>query len=417
MKRYFEVIFDDSASMNEVPVGWMKTVSDAGKEIFEETVFPHLNGPDHVVTLRLLRETPETHQGCEPAKRGISPNTTFFGDPDSLRNAVRCIHHFVKWTPLYLTIRDALDECKRRKITGEYLDFRIFILTDGGDTCDIDFDVLCSKQEIDEFHLEFPLLQPVLVQLNISSPVTRNNLETAIRRLGGLTVSVPNSDTRSARLVSKALQRANFSGAGKMPQCIEPAETPAKITWNELEREGILYHQAMILSKGGLLEFTPILNQALHHDNLVELRFVHAMVFRSHLAIDTVRSMVAQLERPLLYSHDCIHWDFTSARWKFQEDLKTEFLKDPEARKIEEQMLRQALTFHEDIPGECVFSPDFAYIVTERKGNFQLRPESSNKLSHDPTDLGLEKILVRQASPKKNIRWLSPGTIVRFTEK
>lgn len=112
MKRYFEVIFDDSASMNEVPFGWTKTVADAGKEIFEAAVLPHLNGPDDVVTLRLLRETPELHQGCEPHKRGVSPKTTFIGDPICLSCAVNDLHYFMKSTvPIRLPSVNCIDLC------------------------------------------------------------------------------------------------------------------------------------------------------------------------------------------------------------------------------------------------------------------------------------------------------------------
>ena len=362
MKRYIEVVFDDSGSMDSFHLSG-KLKHQVAKDIFRDSVLPLISGAQDTVALRLLR-----NNGCQISLRNGSHARIFDGNPQKLRNEVDGISDFNKRTPLYLTIRDALDQCAEEKRSGKFASFKVFVLTDGGDTCSHDFHDIISREEVKKWNIEFPDLEPVLVQFDVGSAVTRNNLTRAIKTLGGRSISVSDAAPKSIQAISTTLKKAGFSGTGKLAPCIESEPNAPGVTWDQLAQEGVLFHQAKLLRESRVLDFSPELDQPVSADDAVALRFVHAIAFGSSIPLVLVRTMLAQLERPLLYTHECIQWNFKRARWEHitpTEDY--EFMEDPSVHEADAPR-----RFEEEDQDECWFEADQVYFVENRGGRFRL---------------------------------------------
>ena len=50
---------------------------------------------------------------------------------------------------------------------------------------------------------------------------------------------------------------------------------------------------------------------------LAELTFLDGIFFKSAIPDEFSKAMLKQLKKPYYYSHDCIYWDFQTARWKY----------------------------------------------------------------------------------------------------
>lgn len=369
MKRYIEVVFDDSGSMACKHLSG-KPKHEVAKNIFHNSVLPMISGSQDTVALRLLRNS-----GCDSSRRKGSHGDIYDGDPKGLSQAVDRISGFNKRTPLYLTIRDALDQCAEEKNKGKYTSFKVFVLTDGGDTCSDDFHNIISRDEVQKWNIEFPDLEPVLVQFDVSNAVTRNNLTSAIRRLGGRSVSISDATPRSIKAVSATLRKAGFKGTGKLSPCIESAPTGPSVTWEKLIEEGILFHQAKLLRESRILDFNPEIDKPVSADEAVALRFVHAIAFGSTIPLVLVRTMLAQLERPLLYTHDCIQWNFKLARWEqVQPPEQYEFLEDPSVHGADNPADSDESnpTDVRNDQNDCWFDAKIDYYVKEKQGKFCL---------------------------------------------
>jgi hypothetical protein len=372
MKRYIEIIFDDSGSMAGRHASGVAKY-EVAKEILCNTILPMLHPTDDVA-VRLLRGA-----GCSPSVRNVDRVPVFAGQSSSLRDAIDAIDQFNKSTPLYLTIRDALDECSKLRGIGKHTDFKVFVLTDGGDTCSHDLYDLISPTEIQKWKVEFPHLDPVLVQFEIGSSITRSNLSQAIQALGGKSVQANDASRKTISSVVKSLRASGFDPTGMLPPCIESDPHASPKTWGELANSSLFFHQAQLLYDSSLLSFKPQLGKHLTHDEWVEFKFLHALAFVSQLPLSLVRTMIAQLERPLLYTHDCIRWDFATARWVYIDyPEEHEFIADPDARhadglKSERPMFLEELGFNNRNENQF-FAPDTPYIVTRKHAGFELVP-------------------------------------------
>lgn len=338
MKRYIEIVFDDSGSMASNHSSG-KPRHLVAKDLFLKSILPSIGNDDDHVVLRLLRET-----GCSERVNGSSARR-IGSNRIAIENEIRSISNFSKSTPLYLTLRDAIEECaKFKRNHAPYSDYLIIVLTDGGDTCCHDIRDVISDAQLKEWKIVLPKLEPVLVQFDVSSSISRANLTGAIQFLGGRSVVVDDANKASLENVRKTLKKAGFEG-NHLPHCIDSNPSGKGWTWMDLEKEGISFHHATMLSQYRLLSFEPNLDKDVEHDHYYELKFLHGLAFASQIPYNIVRSMVAQLERPLLYSHDCIRWDFSKAKWV--EIKKPEFhsFKVDESARIADMKKDESLNF------------------------------------------------------------------------
>jgi hypothetical protein len=121
MKRYIEIVYDNSGSMND-RIGSKKKYEIA-QELFEKDILPSIGlRGDHVV-LRLLRND------CRESKSfpEILPNQR-----NLMLNRIKRIDHDQS-TPLFYTVFDSVEACRNTR-ADEYL---VFVLTDGDDTCGV----------------------------------------------------------------------------------------------------------------------------------------------------------------------------------------------------------------------------------------------------------------------------------------
>lgn len=299
MKRYIEIIYDNSGSMNDLVGG--KRKYEIAQELFEKDILPSIGlKGDHVV-LRLLR------RNCEdPISRSeILPNQRH-----SMLNRIKGISHD-QGTPLFYTVYDAVEACKNVR-ADEYL---IFVLTDGDDTCGTRIEELVDEDTLKKYVRFYKVL---LVQLAVDSPISRNNLTAFTNALGGQAISLDSSDsiTQMRKKLRLALSISGFSNKLPLEHCFD--KLPGfDINWEEIENSGISYHQGMLLFQKGFLSWSPDLNANVNSLQMAELKFLHSLLYRSGIPEDLTKTMLSQLKKPYYYSFDCIYWDFAAARWRY----------------------------------------------------------------------------------------------------
>jgi hypothetical protein len=299
MKRYIELVYDNSASMAGLLNGRAKFT--IAQELFEKEILPEIGLPGDQVVLRLLRRS------CQDA---TSVAEQLPNDFTLMLNRIKQINHDQD-TPLFYTVFDAVEACKRTQ-ADEHL---IFVLTDGDDTCGLKIDDLIDAETLNKYVRFYKVL---LVQLAIESPVSKNNLTAFAGALNGQTISLDGTDSVSVMRtkLKSALHISGFSQSLPLDYCF--TEMPGSdICWDEADRLGIKFHQAFLLYLKQILPWKPDTKELISPLQLAELKFLHALVFTSGLPDELTKSMLAQLKRPYYYSYDCIYWDFAAARWKY----------------------------------------------------------------------------------------------------
>jgi hypothetical protein len=299
MKRYIEIVYDNSGSMENF-VG-NKRKFEIAQELFEKDILPTIGLKNDQVVLRLLRPS------CEDivSKAEILPNQR-----NLMLNRIKQISHYQS-TPLFYTVYDAVEAC-RNIIADEYL---IFVLTDGDDTCGTRIEDLIDEETLKKYVRFYKVL---LVQLAIDSPISRNNLTAFTNALGGQAVLLDSSDSISKmrKKLKLALNISGFSNKYPLDHCFD--NLPGfDLSWEEVENSGISFHQATLLNQKGLLSWIPDLNKSVSTLQLSELKFLFSLIFKSGIPEDLTRSMLLQLKKPYYYSFDCIYWDFSVAKWKY----------------------------------------------------------------------------------------------------
>jgi hypothetical protein len=116
--------------------------------------------------------------------------------------------------------------------------------------------------------------------------------------------------------MKKALNSSGFSLKLPLEHCYENQPGFEK-TWEELESIGIDFHQALLLYNKDLLSWLPESSKQVSALELAELKFLFGLYFKSGIPDGLALTMLAQLKKPYYYSHDCIYWDFATARWKY----------------------------------------------------------------------------------------------------
>jgi hypothetical protein len=299
MKRYIEIVYDNSGSMNSY-VGSKKKYEIA-QELFEKDILPTIGLRGDQVVLRLLRK------GCQDA---ISYAETLPNQRNIMLSKIKGINHDQS-TPLFYTVFDAVEACRNVR-ADEYL---IFVLTDGDDTCQIKIEDLIDKETLRKYVYFYKVL---LVQLAIISPTSKNNLTALANTLGGQTISLDGSDSIPVmrKKLKTALNVSGFSNKFPLEHCFD--KLPGfDLTWEEIEERGIDFHQAMLIHQKGLLTWLPDYNLGVSTLQFAELGFLYSLLFKSGIPEDLVKTMLSQLKKPYYYSFDCIYWDFSSARWRY----------------------------------------------------------------------------------------------------
>ena len=299
MKRYIEIVYDNSGSMND-RIGNKKKYEIA-QELFEKDILPSIGLRGDQVVLRLLRN------GCEDS---ISIAETLPNQRNLMLNRIKGINHDQS-TPLFYTVFDSVEACRNVR-ADEYL---IFVLTDGDDTCGVRIEDLIDEDTLKKYVRFYKVL---LVQLAVNSPISRNNLTAFTNALGGQAISLDSSDSipQMRKKLKLALNISGFTNKFPLEHCFD--KLPGfDIAWEEIEEAGINFHQAMLLHQKGLLTWMPDFNLGVSTLQFAELRFLFSLLFKSGIPEDLLKTMLSQLKQPYYYSFDCIYWDFASARWRY----------------------------------------------------------------------------------------------------
>ena len=303
MKRYIEIVYDNSGSMTD-HIG-NKTKYEIAQELFEKEILPSVAMKGDEVVLRLLRKE------CESEKSHAESLTIQYGtNRKAMLSRIKTINHDQS-TPLFYTIYDSIEACKK-ETADQYL---IFVLTDGDDTCGVKIEELIDQDIIDKYVNFYKVL---LVQLAIDSKTSSNNLTALTSYLGGQTVVLGRNDSGSTmrNKMKKVLISSGFSLKLPLEHCYENQPGFEK-SWEELESTGIDFHQALLLYNKDVLSWLPESSKQVSALELAELKFLFGLYFKSGIPDGLALTMLAQLKKPYYYSHDCIYWDFATARWKY----------------------------------------------------------------------------------------------------
>jgi hypothetical protein len=387
MKRYIEIVYDNSGSMNE-RVG-NKTKYEIAQELFEKDILPSIGlKGDHVV-LRLLRN------GCEDS---ISNAETLPNQRNLMLNRIKGINHNQS-TPLFYTVFDSVESCRNVR-ADEYL---IFVLTDGDDTCGVRIEDLIDEDTLKKYVRFYKVL---LVQLAVNSPISRNNLTAFTNALGGQAISLDSSDSipQMRKKLKLALNVSGFTNKFPLEHCFDILPG-FDMAWEEIEEAGINFHQAMLLHHKGLLTWMPDYSLGVSSLQSAELRFLFSLLFKSGIPEDLLKTMLSQLKKPYYYSFDCIYWDFASARWRnFIQQNQIQQLPNKEAR-------------FEDYPENEIMEDvewDNTHYEENRIYRVELNPTAMPTFELIQDDLQDAKTEATNISINKKVRILEPGDLVKF---
>jgi hypothetical protein len=349
MKRYIEIVYDNSSSMNDM-IG-RKTKYHIAQELFEKEILPTVALPGDHVMLRLLGND------CRYGLSSEESLTDQYGtNRAAMLERIKTISHDTS-TPLFYTIYDAIAACRNER-ADQYL---IFVLTDGDDTCGRNIEDIIEQDLIDKYVKFYNVL---LVQLAVESKISSNNLTAFTSYLGGQTIALNKGESLSdmRNTMRKALRISGFSSELPLEHCYDSQPGFDK-SWTEIESLGIDFHQALLLYNKDMLSWKPAMRKKVSALQLAELQFLFGLIFKSGMPDVLVLTMLAQLKKPYYYSHDCIYWDFSAARWKYfipQNPLHQ--MENPDAKyedgiadndtvlpedELEEQHFRQEY-YHED---------------------------------------------------------------------
>jgi hypothetical protein len=303
MKRYIEIVYDNSGSM-ESPLG-NKLKYEIAQELFEKEILPTIGYEGDEVVLRLLRKDCFDQNGPRE-----SLTAAYGNDRMAMLARIKSISHD-QFTPLFNTIYDSIEACKK-EIADQYL---IFVLTDGDDTCKVRLEDIVSRDTLNKYVHYYNVL---LVQLAVESQISRNNLTALASYLGGQSIILDSHDSIMTMMskMKKALKISGFSQELPLEHCFE--SLPGfDMTWVEVAKYGIDFNQALLLYFKSYLSWKPEFSKNVSSIEFAELKFLFGIVVKSGLPDQLVSTMLSHLKKPYYYSHQCIYWDFSIARWKY----------------------------------------------------------------------------------------------------
>jgi hypothetical protein len=225
MKRYIEIVYDNSGSMTD-RVGNKKKYEIA-QELFEKDILPSIGLRGDQVVLRLLRN------GCEDSK---SFPETLPNQRNLMLNRIKGINHDQS-TPLFYTVFDSVEACRNIR-ADEYL---IFVLTDGDDTCGVRIeDLIEGDIEAILVFLRNTAFGPE-VNMTLNDPGTGKQFKTSvlIDQLSIINGQQPSEDgtfivnlPRSGATVKvKPLTYGEILEIQKLADTYPQGRTAPKVTW------------------------------------------------------------------------------------------------------------------------------------------------------------------------------------------
>ena len=295
---YFEIVFDDSGSMDTPLAG--STRLDVAKDLFEKDIFPLIDNNTEVA-VRLLRND------CG----GESEYHKFGTDRLECLRFIRGIYA-TKGTPLFNTMKDSLETT----LTSGANEKTIFVLTDGEDTCGLPIDKVLTKAE----QQYFKQINVILAQFAVSGSYAVNQLSHLANTIGAKTFSFASGEGASIASIRTELKTAlNVVGMNRnepLRHCFE--ELPGDLVyWKEIEAMGIQLHQARVLYDEHFLSWKPEYPMRVNPLQLAELKFLYGIRFKTGIGVEMMRTMLSQLVKPYYYNSNCIYWHFEEARWKY----------------------------------------------------------------------------------------------------
>ena len=390
MKRYIEIVFDNSGSMDTLLSE--KTRLESAKELFESTILPTIGFPEDKVVLRLLRNDCWGFSSAE-----ILPNNRA-----AMRNRINNIQTYGS-TPLYQTVKDAVERCKAETANEKF----IFVLTDGGDTCNDSMESLIGVKD-QQYILKLNVL---LMQFAIENSATKNNLTAFSNFLGARTFSIGSGGRTSPNLMRADLRKALILGglASTYPleHCYTEMVGEVK-TWNELIAEGFDFYKATLLYEENTLSWKPQEKDDVTPLQQAELNFLVGLRFNTALPKEIVATMLSQLKKPYYYSMSCIFWDFVNAKWKYHaQPNNVVVVDDPESEIADRPNLK-----HSNV--EKFFNPQTEY---NNEVTYEVKEivDFTVKMNRSLEKYYLEEI-PGDIKVKGRITKLKPGQLVKFVK-
>lgn len=384
MKRYIEIVMDNSGSMSTAMASGQSRLETA-KELFHTEILPNLDFLEDTVVLRTLRT------GCE----GMS-NAQTARNKASLEDYIRQLRPF-GGTPLYNTVKDALNAC-RLQPAGEKI---IFVLTDGEDTCGFSEHLNFTDEE-----MRFvKSLNVILIKYAIQNPVTNTNLDWFASKIGARTYSV-GATGRTDFSSMRADFRTGLGNAGIIRGGVTINPNPApdySLTWEELKNRGVLFYQAELLYSEGFLSWKPKPGENLDGKAWSELLFLWSLRFGNGLPPEIVRTMLSGLKKPYAYSQSGVYWDFEKTRWIAPEPKPLQRLPNPEAEK-------------DDLPERNRNNREVMDVYEENE-YYEVEMLPQDNVAGTPGYRLVRwnnNLEIRTVPPKNKLRKLKEGDIVQF---
>jgi hypothetical protein len=385
MKRYIEIVMDNSGSMLSNLTATQSRMAVA-KELFKKEVFPQLS-PDDSVCIRTLRSY---CSGTSVARK--TPFSMLEQIIDSIRPELGC-------TPLFYTVKDAVQACKT-VMADEKI---IFVLTDGDDNCDVDSTNFFTPDELKYIRT----LNVVLMQFAVDSGTTSSNLKWFASGIGAQTFSVGVTGRTDFSSMRTDL-RTGLGNAGIIRGGVTVNSNPVpdySLTWEELQNRGVLFYQAELLYSEGFLSWKPVRGDKLDGKMWSELLFLWSLRFGNGLPTEIVRTMLSGLQKPYAYSQSGVYWDFEKTRWIAPEPKPLQRLPNPEAAKADAPE-----RYRTDREAMDVYEENEYYEVELIRQDNAIGTQRYRLVKWN------NKLEIKTLPPKNKLKKLKEGDIVQFVQ-
>ena len=384
MSKYIEIVFDDSGSMTSYLKNKPKHI--VAKEMFINNVAPYIGDQNDFFAIRLLRDN------CS------SPSNSRTIKYDEIERELLSITRFNKSTPLYYTIKDSIETCKSKQ--NEFDEFKIFVLTDGDDTCRNPMESIISSEDLRL--IEMINIKSLLVQFAVDDLTTQNNLNVLSKYIKGSTVNISSSNTGKVALrkqMDLALNSSNFIEGSKMPHCFGN-DLDSMIMWKQVKDLGLDDFIIEKIKALKLIKWKIDKTKPLKEYQFLELKFLYGLFSNLNLGDSTIIAMLKDLKAPYYYKHECIYWNFFENKWKRLEQPK--LISNPKANfedKLQDDLFDQSIL---DIIKEF-YSPNKTYEVVFGETNmktFQLRK--------------IEEYSLEKGTLEERVKKLKIGDLIKF---
>jgi hypothetical protein len=391
---YFEIVFDDSGSMNDPLAG--STRLEVAKELFEKDIFPLIdNNTD--VAVRLLR------YDCN----GYSVYKSFGNKKDLCLEYIKSIQPNGR-TPLFNTMKDALETTLNSGANEK----TIFVLTDGEDTCGLPIDKVLSKAE----QQYFKQINVILAQFAVSGSYAVNQLSHLANTIGAKTFNFASGEGASLSSIRNELKTAlNVVGMNKnepLKHCYE--ELPGDLVyWKEIEAMGIQLHQARVLYDEHFLSWKPEYPMRVNPLQLAELKFLYGIRFKTGIGAEMMRTMLSQLVKPYYYNSNCIYWHFEEARWKYFPQPAPIVVERVVEKEVEKVVEVEVYRNNQSNDSKRYYKE--GYYQVENLGSdsnsiaYNFNPDEENYFKLSPCDVSKKVVRITEGDILKYVKKRTPG--------